>query len=462
MGLLELCLLPLLSPQDPAATIPIQTDQAPTVVTAAAATAPAAAEPPHADPVDVAALQRLERSERLDFELLDRLLGHQNPAVVLRAVWLLGQKPTGEALPRLLQLAQGSPSAESRVQAMAALLRLGPATALTVAIAGLDDESPCVRTLAAQLLGRLQAPAAERALLALLRRPASPSATDAIAALLALHDLKAQSQLLPAAEAIAASGTEGLGQALTFYFQGVSPTLPERAETPLLLSVLGHREPMLRRYALGRLIQLAPPDATAALEARLAQETAELRPLVEIALTRCRPPVAPIVAPETAAAANGMLVSLQQRWAQLNDGQLWLVYGLSGGFLLVGIGLLGVLARRRRIDAATPSSIEDMVAPSHEHPETEQGLAIADDVNVLADDLEAASAAVTAVDLVEGDEASISATDWSTASSEDTAAWEASSQADEHTGDAEETSGDAEAALAAEASGTAQDYRHAR
>lgn len=474
MGLLELCLLPLLSPQDPAATVPTQADKAPAVVTAAAAAAPAApaaaatGEPPHADPVDVAALQRLERSERLDFELLDRLLSHHNPAVALRAVWLLGQKPTGEALPRLLQLAQGSPSAEARVQAMAALLRVAPATALAVAMAGLDDDDVRVRTLAAQLLGRLQAPAAERALLALLRRPASPPAKDATAALLALHDLKAQSQLLPAAEAIAASGTEGLGQALAFYFQGVSPTLPERTETPLLLSVLDHREPMLRRYALGRLTQLAPADATAALEARLARETAELRPLVEIALTRCRPPVAPIVAPGTAASAEGMLQTLKQRWAQLDQNQQWLVYGLGGGFLLGGLGLLVALSRRRRIAAATPSSIADLVAPSQAHLEDEQLAAIADEVDELAVDLEAAAAEVATVELEDGDETSISATDWSTAPSEDTEpaedteTWTADTQYDEQTGFAEDTSDEAAQELAVEATGADDDYRDAR
>jgi HEAT repeat protein len=413
MGLLELCLLPLLSPQDPAATVPPPVAQQP----AAATSTPAVDGLPCADPADVAALQRLERSERLDFELLDRLLAHDNPAVQARAVWLLGQKPTGEALPRLLRLAQESSVVEARVQAMAALLRAAPATALPVAMAGLDDGEPRVRTLAAQLLGRLQAPEAERALLALLRRPSTAIGDkDAIAALLALHDLKSSAQLLPAAEAVQDNGIAGLGQALAFYFQGISPTLPERSETTLLVSVLGHREPLLRRYALGRLTQLAPADAAAALEARLAQENAELRPLVEVALARCRPPAAPLVAPTTAATADDLLQKLQQRWGKLDETQQLLVYGLGGGFLLGCIGLLLALVRRRRTAAATPSSIADLVAPSSEHLDAEQLTSIADEVGELTDELEAAAAEteVATVELEDGDDTTICEGDWST------------------------------------------------
>ena len=62
--------------------------------------------------------------------------------------------------------------------------------------------------------------------------------------------MAATDQLLPAATAVQAGTTTGCGQALTFYFQYLSPKLPKAEEVSLLLSVLDHREAMLRRYGI--------------------------------------------------------------------------------------------------------------------------------------------------------------------------------------------------------------------
>jgi len=120
-----------------------------------------------------------------------------------------------------------------------------------------------------------------------------------------------------------------------------------------------------------------------------------------------------------------------------------LVYGLGGGFLLGSIGLLLALSRRRRNQAATPSSIADLVAPSAEHTEEEQLAAIADEVEELTEDLESAAGEVTTIELEDAEEAPLDEGDWSTEPT-----------------DASEAAAEDDAELAAETVGADEDYRN--
>ncbi|MCK5940771.1 MAG: hypothetical protein KAI24_02280, partial [Planctomycetes bacterium] len=143
-----------------------------------------------------------------------------------------------------------------------------------------------------QVLGKLRRPASIDALLQMLREQsadtATGAATDVQAALLTLADLGASEHLLRMAAAIGDGDAGGCGEALTYAFQTLSPKLDGDRENTVLVAVLDHREPLLRRYAITRLAELARPTAIAALEGRLGKEDAELRPLVEVALAQLR------------------------------------------------------------------------------------------------------------------------------------------------------------------------------
>lgn len=366
MALLELCLMTLLSPP-PAAQGP------------AASPAPVASTAAPQDPsagTDAIALARAERSGKpVPVAELVAFTGSADAAVATRAAWLLGKQKDPQALPALASAATTSAVAGVRLQAMAALLRQGSPRSVDAAIRGLDDGDPQVRTIAAQLLGRLRNAAGRGPLLALLDRrakadgPAVPT-TDLQAAILALNDMEATEQLLPAATALHDSEASGCGQALTFYFQNLSPKLAADDETTLLLSVLDHREVMLRRYAISRLGELEDPSTAAALQRRLGVEGPELRPLLEVAIARVQNQQHG--APAAAAAATDLPSALRQRWEAMSAAQRLATAG-GGGLLLVAVGALAIAWRRRRaavLAGATPSAI-DLVAPSDEYLQAE-------------------------------------------------------------------------------------------
>ncbi len=389
MGLLELCLLSVLSPQQPS----------PAPATPSATPTPVQVAPPIAPPTDDerAKLLLAERAgPKADPDVLGQLTDSPNDKVATRAAYLLARLNGEPAITVCNRVVVRSPHAVARLQAANALLRHASVSSVAPAIAALEDTDRDVRTIAAQLLGKLRRPAAVQPLLALLERddtavsaaPAArtdaPKATDVQAALIALHDLDARDQLLRAANALQQRAANGAGDALAWLFQGLSPKLPRAAETTLLVAVLGHREPILRRYAIGRLGVLAEPSTAAALEGRLGTEGPELRPLVEVALNLVR-------ADKTAQAeglqraldsGKALIAKARTRWNALSDQGRWIVVASPVALLVVFV-LLGRL-RRRRANAASAAATMALVAPSEEH------------VQEMAEEAEALEAAANA------------------------------------------------------------------
>ena len=281
MRLLELCLLPLLSPQEPAPQ-PAVPSPAPAAETAV---------PSSSDDKQALAVQE-RAGEKADPAVLAALASSVDAAVGARAAWRLGACKGPAVLEALQTVATKSPHADARAHAMQALMKANDVGSTATAIAALEDADRRVRTFAAQALGRLRRPAAKEPLLGLLdhtRTHAEPGvATDVQAALLALNDLAATDLLLRAATAVHDGKAEGAGAALAFCCQSMSPQMPRAEEVTFLLAVLGHREQLVRRYAISRIAELDEPSAAAALEGRLAQEGDELRPLVQIALAQVR------------------------------------------------------------------------------------------------------------------------------------------------------------------------------
>lgn len=378
MVLLELCLLSLLSPQAPTA--------APTPPVAAPATAPTdpataatpqepvnrAPEPGPAASDDLAALHRAEAAGKsADLEELVRLATGSEAAIAARAAWLLGRSEADGAA-AALERAFASPHAGARVQVLATLLKSGDATTFPVAKKALDDDDRNVRALAAQLLGRLRRPQSAAPLLALLGGPHNDgrepgAAIDLQAAILALHDVGALDQLLPAASAVHNGKATGLGEALAYYFQDYSPQLPPKDETTLLLAVLDHKEPLLRRYAIGRLAELGDSSTATALERRLGSEGDELRPMIEATLTQLRAANAPPAQGGIDAARaklDGLLAKGKQLWNGLDDNQR-IAVGASPLAVMLLLFVVGKL-RRRRATSASAAATAALVAPSDE------------------------------------------------------------------------------------------------
>ena len=276
MGLVELCLLSLMSPQGPAQH-PAQTDTPAPVVASDAA------------PSET--LAKLEAAgQYADAASLTRLARCPAEAVAARAAWILASSGNPVHLSTLPDVIESSPHAEARLQALYGVLQHGDISATAAAIHALNDPDRRCRTVAAQVLGRLRRPAAIEPLLMLIRAAADASentpSTDVQAALLTLTDLGASRHLLRMASDVARAQVDGCGQALAYAFQEMSPRLEAREETTALIAVLGHEEPLLRRYAITRLTELADPRSLAALDERLDLEGPALRPLLEVALAQ--------------------------------------------------------------------------------------------------------------------------------------------------------------------------------
>lgn len=370
MRLLELCLLPLLSPQQPAPT-PVVPPPTPT----AESTGESPADAPASTDDDRQALAAQERAgDKADPAELARLANSQDAAIAARAAWQLGRGKGPAVMEALQTVATKSPHADARVQAMQALVKANDVGSTTAAIQALDDGDRRVRTLAAQALGRLRRPTAKEPLMGLLdrtRERCEPGpATDVQAALLALHDLGATDLLLRAATAVHDGKAEGAGTALAYLCQSLSPQLERAQEVTFLLAVIGHREPLVRRYAIGRVAELDEPSAVAALEGRLAQEGDELRPLVEVALAQVRKDKVALPEDELARATQNLhaLVAMgKAKWATMTQTE----QGLTAGAPVVLLLLVWMLRRRsRRARAAAEAAATlAMVQPSDEFVE---------------------------------------------------------------------------------------------
>ena len=140
MGLIELCLLSLVTPQEPAApTAPAVAVQAP---------AEAAAQGPRA------LLVQLEAAgDYADADALAALTSCEDAEVAARAAWLLAMSRNQTHVAVLPDVWEASSHAEVRLHAMNGLLQRGDSPSTATAIEGLEDEDPRVRTVAAQLLG---------------------------------------------------------------------------------------------------------------------------------------------------------------------------------------------------------------------------------------------------------------------------------------------------------------------
>lgn len=268
MGLIEICLFALVVPQGPAAGV-------------------TPAQPPRAQ------LAQLEAAgEYADAAALTSLALHEDEAIAARAAWLLANSRNPSHVEALPRVAAESPHAAARLHGLHGLLQRRDPSSTTTALRALEDPDRAVRTVAANLLGALQRPTAIEPLLRVVHAAATrggdQDATDARAALVALADLGASQHLLRMATALDRTDAPACGEALAYAFQELSPQLDARRETTALIAVLGHRAPLLRRYAITRLTELNAPRSLAALEARLTREDAQLLPLIEVAIQQLR------------------------------------------------------------------------------------------------------------------------------------------------------------------------------
>jgi hypothetical protein len=403
MRLLELCLLTALSPQDP---IPAPTGQeAPTVVAPAQPTGPGtpsgtaevstptatatpvvtstptATEPPAGEPTPAptqdpaAVVAKAEQAgDSFDGDALVRVTHGDDEALANRAVAVLAKAKKGAGSPFLQQVVANGKHATTRALAIQALAKAPEVGITSTAIEALGDTDRRVRTFAAETLGKLRRPAAVEPLLAVLdrtRTDAPPgTATDVQAALLALHDLGAADKLLRAATAVHDGKAEGAGEALAFLLQERSHGLPRNDELTLLLAVLGHREQLVRRFAIGRLAELGERSASAALEKRLGVENDALRPMLEAALLQLRHDPLQQPTDELARAkdnAKKLWHKATAWWMAASPTEQGIAAGTPVALLLVA----WLLGRRRRAKAAAAdaAAMAAMVAPSEEYAE---------------------------------------------------------------------------------------------
>lgn len=404
MRLLELCLLTALSPQDPtpaptgpqqpAATAPAApigqekpatpaneppsapaTDAATPRAAAQASVPPAAIAPaaPSQDPATVVAKAE-QAGDQFDGDALVMVTHGDDEPLANRAVAVLAKAKKGAGSPFLQQIVANAKHATTRALAMRALARTPEVGITSTAIEALGDSDRRVRAFAAETLGKLRRPAAIEPLLAVLdrtRTDATPGiATDVQAALLALHDLGATDKLLRAATAVHDGKAEGAGEALAFFLQERSHDLPRADELTLLLAVLGHRELLVRRFAIGRLAELGERSAVGALEKRLAVENDQLRPMVEATLLQLRHDPVQQPTDDLALAkenARKLLHKATTWWNAASPTEQGVAAGSPVALLLVA-WLLG-RRRRQKAAAAEAAAMAAMVAPSEEYAE---------------------------------------------------------------------------------------------
>lgn len=394
MRLLELCLLTALSPQDPtpaptaqeapAVVAPAQpteqatpaatADPAPTPVTAAPTTTEPAATATPTPPQDPAAVVATaeQAGDSFDGDALVRVAHGDDEALANRAVAVLGKAKKGAGSPFLQQIVANGKHGTTRALAMQALAKAPEVGITSTAIEALGDSDRRVRTFAAETLGKLRRPAAVEPLLAVLdrtRTEAQPGvATDVQAALLALHDLGAADKLLRAATAVHDGKAEGAGEALAFFLQERSHGLPRNEELTLLLAVLGHREQLVRRFAIGRLAELGERSAAVALEKRLGVENDQLRPMLEAALLQLRHD--PLQQPtDELALAKDNAKKLWHKATTWWNAASPTEQGIAAGTPVALLLLAWLLGRRRRAQAAAEeaAAMAAMVAPSEEY-----------------------------------------------------------------------------------------------
>lgn len=298
-------------------------------------------------------LTALERQGEAGARELVGYLDHENALIVARACWSLGRLEHAPAVPKLIELLENHEDVEVRRHAMGALAAMSDPRTAQASVRALSDPDGTVRTLAASNVGKLKFDGAKDGLVSVLTAPEEPveEDVDAVTAILALRDLSDPTQLLPAATAFEREGRKAQ-EALAWMFQELSPKL-ETEEAKVLMAVLDHRSDLLRRFAIQRLGELADPKTASALEARLAQENDELRPLVEVSLAAVRGASgdgAGDLGSTLAARGRQLLDRAKAIWANPEQRQYVLAGG--GGFvLLLFLISIGLRRRRRRREA---------------------------------------------------------------------------------------------------------------
>ncbi|MGE3172632.1 MAG: HEAT repeat domain-containing protein [Planctomycetota bacterium] len=323
------------------------------------------------DPDAAATLRALATAEpsRLDITTVAAMLSHRDPAIVARACWQLGEWRAKDAVPMLTDLLRGHADADVRLQATAAIARIGGAAGVDALDLAIEDDDQRVRVCAVQAFGKLGKAHATAPLLALLDRFGSERAggappQDVVAALVVLHDIGDPAVLVRAATAVGYSAPQ-TGQALAFLFQGLSPRLGDQEEGTALLAVLDHPEPMLRRYAVQRLGELRLPQAAKALEGRLAVEGSDLQPLVRVSLAQVRGETdegADDLVTRAKSNVTAISQMVERRWNRL--GTTTKIASASAAAVVV-LGLIAFLmARRRSRRRAEAAAAMAMVNPS--------------------------------------------------------------------------------------------------
>lgn len=383
MGFAAFCLLPLLIPQAP--TPAPQPAPLPT------------AQQPAGDDADAAALATAERAgAEADVAALQRLAIESAPDIAARAAFLLAKEKDERHLAACAEIVATSRCADARSQAMQALFRNGDAKNTPTAAKALADADRVVRTLAAQALGKWRRPAGVEPLLGMIddhRNDDGTAPTDVQAALLALHDLGAADHLLRITTSIKDGKVQNTGEALTFLLQDLAPSLAPDKELTLLLAILDHREPLVRRFAITRLARTDEPGAVKALEGRLAHEGNELRPLIEVALSQLRRDAAP--PPDEIGRLKQNWHALSQRaetaWAGMSTARRAVVIAIPA-VLVLGMFLL-IRAHRRRQRDDDAEAMAELVQPSDEYLEE---LAATDAVDEAAPEAEPATTTAAA------------------------------------------------------------------
>lgn len=410
MGLINLCLLSLISAQDqntngnaaaahavvpdaPAATAPATTAQgrdpgdganrSPNKPPAQSAGEQATGETTDGDPnTDQDPREALKVQEdagaAADGNALAELSMGTHAEVAARAAWLLGNSTNPAHRAQLPAIATNSPHPEARLQALQSIRISADVTSTALAIEALDDTDRRVRAVAAQLLGKLRRPTSIEPLLELLgtssKLASDEPAIDVHAALLTLTDLDANQHLLRISSAINDGNAVGAGDYLTYAFQTLSPKLDSKDETTVLVAVLDHKETMLRRYAITRLTELDSKNALTALEGRLASESDELRPLIEVAIAQIRydgkaPPKDNVERATTNAKA--LWARTVKWWSNLVPTQQALV-GATPVVVLLLLWMVRRASRRRARDEDALNAAA-LVQPSDEYLDEQEG-----------------------------------------------------------------------------------------
>ncbi|MGA1607514.1 MAG: HEAT repeat domain-containing protein [Planctomycetota bacterium] len=317
-------------------------------VAEAQATAVAATEDAPIDPHVLASIEQFEKLGASAVPDLITRLDQEDPRVTARIAEALIRIGDARAAPALARLVRTAEDPALRRTGLRGLRSLRASDQAATAVAALDDADIEVRTLAATFVGEVGFRPARERLVAVVDRS---SGLDAAAALVALAEIGDPGQLLAAAAACRPEEAQ-TEQALAWMFQQLSPKLDAGREATVLMAVLEHEVPLLRRYAIQRLGELGDPRAVAALERRLAREDAPYVPLLELALAACRGEGA---APATGSATGpvgALWASAEEMWADREQRTLALS-ALAGGLVLI-LGLLVALRRgRHRREAET-------------------------------------------------------------------------------------------------------------